>query len=179
MKLITKEEFLGTGKAPDDDWLIDEWIENGGKFAKKGQGKRGNRPDRESKVNVASKAASKSTTNDKKNSVAKGKRSGGKSTKSTTKTSGKGTKRSRTESKKKLTKEEKNRKKAKLKKQLELLCLSSSSDDGSDDGIPIPRKKSAVELGCEAVRKEMEEDHSDGDDDDDDDKTVGIEEEGK
>ena len=36
--VVTKEEFEGTGM-PDDDKLVDEWIENGGTF-RKGKAKR-------------------------------------------------------------------------------------------------------------------------------------------
>ena len=158
VKCINKESFHETGKQPDDEWLIDEWIENGGKFADKGRGKRAGRPDRESKARAPAKG------------IAKGKKTGGKSTKA----KGGASKRGRQDDKKKLTKEERKRKKAKLKKELELRLslLSLSESDSDDDGVSfLFKKKGAVAEGCEAVRKQMEEG---SDDDEDDDITVGA-----
>ena len=150
VNLITYEAFHKTG-VPDDDYLIDEWIENGGTFQQKGKGKRGGRPDRESQTNK--KSASK--TGQKANAKGGSAEKGASKKKSTSKT--------------KKSKEAKKKKKAKLLKQLELMSSDSSSDESdSGDKTVTPKRKGLVEAACEEVRKENEEDS--------DDDTVGIEE---
>ena len=151
VNLITYEAFHKTG-VPDDDYLIDEWIENGGTFQQKGKGKRGGRPDRESQTNKKSASKTGQKANAKGGSAEKG-----------------ASKKKSKSSKTKKSKEAKKKKKAKLLKQLELMSSDSSSDESdSGDEQVTPKRKGLVEAACEEVRKENEEDS--------DDETVGIEE---
>ena len=56
INVVTKEEYEEKGM-PDDDKLVNEWIEEGGKFKDKGKAKRCDRPDRVSDSGIK-KAAS-------------------------------------------------------------------------------------------------------------------------